>query len=292
MSTGHCNIRLRAKSVHATGLAFVFLSFILSALLLLSPSAQAAPGLKKPQLLEPKGGFVTASTLSAFVWRAVDGATGYSLEVSQGGVTAPFELTAAEAGCEAGGTCSYMPPDLVLQSGKVHWQVQAGDGNHVSRWSGASFQFALNAPGNKVPVADDQSVSTNEDQKSDEIILTGSDVDGDALTFRVVTQPANGSLIGTAPNLTYAPNLNFNGTDSFSFGVNDGIADSAPATVTVTVNPIPEQPQNLTATPGDAQVELSWESVADATGYEVCQATESITDAASCSALRVASVPL
>ncbi len=50
----------------------------------------------------------------------------------------------------------------------------------------------------------------------------------------MVSLPANGTLTGTAPNLTYTPRANFNGTDSFTFKVNDGLLDSP--TVTVTIN--------------------------------------------------------
>ena len=52
----------------------------------------------------------------------------------------------------------------------------------------------------------------------------------------MVTQPAHGSLSGTAPNLTYTPAANYNGADSFTFKVNDGQADSAAATVSITVS--------------------------------------------------------
>ena len=67
------------------------------------------------------------------------------------------------------------------------------------------------------------------------ITLAGSDPEGDALSFEVVTQPANGTLSGTAPALTYTPAPNSVGADSFTFTVNDGTTDSAAATVSLTV---------------------------------------------------------
>jgi hypothetical protein len=91
-------------------------------------------------------------------------------------------------------------------------------------------------PVNDAPVADAQSVSVDEDG-SVAIDLTGSDLDGDGLTYAVVTPPTNGSLSGTIPNLTYTPNANFNGSDSFTFTVTDGTATSTAATVSITVNP-------------------------------------------------------
>ena len=88
---------------------------------------------------------------------------------------------------------------------------------------------------NTAPVADDQSVTTGEDTPVD-ITLTGSDADGDDLTFSVVDGPTDGELSGTAPDLTYTPDDDFNGEDSFTFIVNDGTEDSAEATVTITIS--------------------------------------------------------
>jgi len=57
---------------------------------------------------------------------------------------------------------------------------------------------------NDAPVADDQQVTTPEDTPA-AITLTGSDLDGDPLTYSLAGQPAHGSLAGVAPNLTYLP---------------------------------------------------------------------------------------
>ena len=87
---------------------------------------------------------------------------------------------------------------------------------------------------NDPPVANDQAVSTAEDTPV-AITLTGSDADGDPLTYTIATPPANGSLSGTAPNLTYTPNADFSGADSFTFTVNDGAVDSGVATVSISI---------------------------------------------------------
>ncbi len=94
---------------------------------------------------------------------------------------------------------------------------------------------------NGAPTANPQSVTTDEDVAT-AITLTGSDPDSNPLTFAVATGPANGALTGTAPNLTYTPNPDFNGGDSFTFTVNDGTVDSAPATVSITVTPVNDPP--------------------------------------------------
>ncbi len=97
-----------------------------------------------------------------------------------------------------------------------------------------SCQAKVNVVGSTPPVADDQSVETDQISPVD-ITLTASDADEDSLTYSVVTQPQHGTLSGEAPNLTYTPNPNFKGKDSFTFKANDGCLDSNTAKVTIKV---------------------------------------------------------
>ena len=87
---------------------------------------------------------------------------------------------------------------------------------------------------NQAPVAQNQSVFT-EENISVNITLTATDIDGDPLTYQVLTQPQHGTLSGVAPTLEYIPNTDFVGNDSFTFKANDGRIDSLPATVQITV---------------------------------------------------------
>jgi MYXO-CTERM domain-containing protein len=127
----------------------------------------------------------------------------------------------------------------------------------AAEYSGAdSFTFKVNdgfadspaatvsvtvAAVNDLPVASAQSVAATEDTPVG-VTLSGSDVDGDTLTYAVVDGPSHGTLSGTAPDLTYAPAENWAGTETFTFGVNDGGADSSPATVTITVAALNDLP--------------------------------------------------
>lgn len=97
--------------------------------------------------------------------------------------------------------------------------------------------IATNLP----PVANPAIVQVAEDQTV-AITLTGSDPNNDPLSFQIVANPLNGTLIGTPPNLTYRPAPNYFGSDSFTFRARDGFADSAPATVSVTVTPVNDPP--------------------------------------------------
>ena len=98
----------------------------------------------------------------------------------------------------------------------------------------------VNAPNNP-PVADDQNVGTDEDTPV-AVTLSGSDIDEESLTYTVATGPANGTLSGTAPSLSYTPDANYNGPDSFTYTANDGTENSAPATVSITVNSVNDAP--------------------------------------------------
>ena len=93
------------------------------------------------------------------------------------------------------------------------------------------FRVAL-AP----PTAYDQSVTTEQDTATG-ITLVGSVGGTNSLTYSIVSNPTNGLLSGTAPNVTYTPATNYLGVDSFTFNVTDGVSTSAPALVSVTVVP-------------------------------------------------------
>ena len=96
-------------------------------------------------------------------------------------------------------------------------------------------------PVNQAPIAANQSAVTSEDQ-SLVISLTASDPDGDALSYQVLSPPKMGRLSGTAPNLSYTPNADVNGGDSFTFQANDGALGSNIATVTITITPVNDPP--------------------------------------------------
>ncbi len=96
-------------------------------------------------------------------------------------------------------------------------------------------------PPNTPPVANPVNISTPEDA-SVQIPLSGSDADGNPLTFAIATQPQHGSATLASNTATYTPAADYNGPDSYTFTVNDGTATSAPATVAITVTPVDEPP--------------------------------------------------
>ncbi|MEW8622631.1 MAG: putative Ig domain-containing protein, partial [Candidatus Thiodiazotropha endolucinida] len=94
---------------------------------------------------------------------------------------------------------------------------------------------------NRPPSASDIAVTTEEDVVLS-IALQGQDIDGDSITYSIVTQPLNGQLSGVAPDLLYTPNADFNGSDSFTYLTHDGLLDSPTATVDVTVSSVNDAP--------------------------------------------------
>ena len=88
-----------------------------------------------------------------------------------------------------------------------------------------------------------------------EVTLSGSDVEVCELIFAIVSPPADGSLsvitdascATGSPNtdtalVTYTPNADFFGNDSFTYSVNDGTMTSLSATVTVPVDAVNDPP--------------------------------------------------
>ena len=95
---------------------------------------------------------------------------------------------------------------------------------------------------NDVPVANDASFIIVEDTALTNN-LTAIDVDGDALSFILDTQAANGTaIVNSDGSFTYTPNVGFEGVDSFIFTVADVSVSSASAVVTITVNAINNPP--------------------------------------------------
>ena len=91
------------------------------------------------------------------------------------------------------------------------------------------------------PVATPQTVTTLENNPAS-VTLAGTDIAGYALSFAVASSPVHGIISGSAPNLTYTPNVNYSGNDSFNFTANDGSLTSNAAAVTLNVTFVAQPP--------------------------------------------------
>ncbi|WP_342379818.1 Ig-like domain-containing protein [Myxococcus stipitatus] len=92
---------------------------------------------------------------------------------------------------------------------------------------------------NRAPTVDPAQATTPEDTPV-VISITATDPDGDTLTYSYTT-PAHGTLALAGASVTYTPNANYHGADSFQVTVSDG-KKQATATVSVTVTPVNDAP--------------------------------------------------
>ncbi len=99
---------------------------------------------------------------------------------------------------------------------------------------------------NAAPQAGTRSVTTGEDEAK-KITLSATDADGEELAFEITDQPDHGALGPLGPvtceaatksctaDLTYTPDKDYSGIDSFSYSASDGKASSQAARVEITV---------------------------------------------------------
>jgi len=159
-------------------------------------------------------------------------------------VTAPTNGTLTN--CMAGNsdlTCTYTPNTNYYGIDSFIYKSNDGavDSSHVT------VTITVNSINDAPVIGANQAQTTNEDTVLNFTVNSASDVDLDSLSYSVVTAPSNGTLtncMSSNGDLTcsYTPNLNFNGVDSITYKTNDGTIDSSNATITITVNPINDQP--------------------------------------------------
>ncbi len=118
---------------------------------------------------------------------------------------------------------------------------------------------------NQAPVANDDAFSVDEDTALNEpapgVLANDSDPEMDPIIAVLDAGPANAQsfTLNADGSFDYTPNADFNGADSFTYFVNDGQANSAPATVTITVNPINDPPvaaDDAATTNEDTQIDI------------------------------------
>lgn len=104
---------------------------------------------------------------------------------------------------------------------------------------------------NDVPVSVDNTYSIGEDSVLQVSTINGvlrndTDIDGNTLHAVLETPPSNGILhLNSDGSFDYRPNLNFNGSDNFTYKANDGAIDSATATVRIQINSSNDAPVGL-----------------------------------------------
>jgi hypothetical protein len=147
-------------------------------------------------------------------------------------VTLDQEILTADL---AAGKLQFLPAPDAYGASYAAFQFKVHDGTSYSNASAAMTVHVT--PENDLPTAGDLWISSLEDGGT-ALTLTGFDPEGEPLKFVILEPPTHGTLTGTAPNLWYAPHADFHGTDSFRFISHDGVLDSQPARVTLSVTPV------------------------------------------------------
>ncbi|MGE2692847.1 Ig-like domain-containing protein [Mycolicibacterium pulveris] len=191
----------------------------------------------------------------------VDVITGTDPDAAAGDVVAVTDVTQPQNGTVTlqGGTLTYTPnPDfygtdtftytisdeespLHLHGLRGLWAaIFGGDLGHADT---VTVTVTV-TPVNDVPVAVDDAVTVGEDSGATVVDVLGNDtdVDGDELSVTAAGAAGNGTVTLIDGAVTYTPDADFHGTDSFTYTVSDGNGGTATATVTVTVTAVPDSP--------------------------------------------------
>ena len=136
-------------------------------------------------------------------------------------------------------TITYTPNANYNGSDSFTYSVDDGNGGT----SIATVNLTVDSV-NDVPVSVNDVSTTNEDASVTVNVLTNdSDIDGDTLTVSIVSASANGSLVVNGDNtITYTPDADYNGADSFTYMIADGNGGTSTASVNLTVDPVNDAP--------------------------------------------------
>lgn len=143
---------------------------------------------------------------------------------------------------------------IVLGSGPVVTYHPLLDSNGIDAFtyvvadpSGATdigvVSLTINAVNDSCAAADDAATTAEDNPVAIDVLANDTDADGDALAVASTTQGAHGSVsIGDGGILTYTPDSDYNGEDSFIYVVTDGHGGSGTGQVAVTINPVNDPP--------------------------------------------------
>ena len=148
----------------------------------------------------------------------------------------------------AHGTLSGTEPNLIYSpelnfNGVDGFTFKVSDGASESKPTAFSIMVT---PINDPPLASDDNVEVQEDSPLIDInvLENDTDVDGDQLTILGATEGSHGSTVITSDNkrITYTPNRNFSGADSFTYNISDNAGGTDTATVYIKITTVNDPP--------------------------------------------------
>ncbi|MGP9547088.1 tandem-95 repeat protein [Psychrobacter sp. AOP7-D1-21] len=138
----------------------------------------------------------------------------------------------------ADGSYSYTPDANFNGSDSFTYTIDDGQGGVTTQTATIDV-----APINDAPVAEDSSISTDEDTEATGTLAAATDVDGNTLTYALDSDANNGTAVVNADgSYSYTPNANFNGEDSFTYSIDDGQGGVITQTATITVAAVNDVP--------------------------------------------------
>ena len=138
--------------------------------------------------------------------------------------------------CTAGScTASVTYTPAANYSGSDSFTFTVNDGTATSTAATVNITVINQAP---TANADSATVAKNSTANVIDVLANDTDPEGNTLTVTAVSTPTSGTAaVGTGgAYVTYTPNANFTGTDSFTYTISDGHGNTATGNVSVTVN--------------------------------------------------------
>jgi hypothetical protein len=166
-------------------------------------------------------------------------ANDYDVEGDSLTVTAVTTATHGLVVINPDNTVTYTPDVGFAGSDSFGYTISDGNGG-----SDTAVMTITVTAGNENPIAVDDVVTTPEDTAVViDVLANDTDVDYDPLTVTSVVTPSHGlAVINPDNTVTYTPDADFYGSDSFNYTVSDGNGGSDTAAITVTVTSVNDVP--------------------------------------------------
>ena len=184
---------------------------------------------------------VTTPEDTAIIFNVITGTSGASpdnFENPAREVTSVTQGTHGTVSFAADGTLTYTPNANYNGPDSFTYTVTSG---------GVTETTTVNVtvmPVDDVPVAVNDTFTTNEDTSLTDTLATNDTPSGDGgNVWTLATGPAHGTVVVNIDgSFTYTPTADYNGADSFTYTITDADGDTSTATVNLTVNPVDDVP--------------------------------------------------
>ena len=134
----------------------------------------------------------------------------------------------------ADGTITYTPNANYSGTDTFTYAISDGNGGTDTATVTITVTSAADAP----EATHDDETTAEDTPVIVDVLTNDTDADGDTLTVTgVTTGPSNGTCVVNADGtITYTPDANYSGTDTFTYAISDGNGGTDTATVTITIN--------------------------------------------------------